>query len=292
MDFKKLAPFLLVLGCGGDPEPGPGTDPGDGMDGGGTVIVDPPTVCDKVDLLFTVDGSGSMSEELEALRDDVFPALSASLLNIGEGLESLRVGMADACAGPGGTNLHDFSASQPCNFSTNELWMDSSSPTFTDEFLCVGDLETGCASGGKEQPASAAIAVLNDSENTGFVRDDSILVVIAVTDEDEQPQDSNRTAQEIYDDIRAIKPGTEENIVFVGVGGGQGGCNGNTQPPSPQEGAYGTAQEADLLNEVSDLFIADGRGLKWDLCAGALEDQLPQVVQTINNACENLVIID
>ena len=40
-----------------------------------------------------------------------------------------------------------------------------------------------------EQPASAALAVLEAARTApeGFLRDDALLIVVAITDEDEQP---------------------------------------------------------------------------------------------------------
>src|SRR5688572_25237467 len=99
--------FLLVLtACnddssgGGD---GGGNQPGD--DGGGPQPctgefcpdAGPPgdDNCKKVDLVFAVDNSSSMSEEKDALANDVFPAFATALLTVGGGLDDYRVGVLD-----------------------------------------------------------------------------------------------------------------------------------------------------------------------------------------------------
>ena len=56
--------------------------------------------CRKVDVVFAVDNSGSMSEEHEALRGPVFDSFPQQLLDINNGIEDFRLGVIDACPKP------------------------------------------------------------------------------------------------------------------------------------------------------------------------------------------------
>jgi hypothetical protein len=257
---------------------GSGTGSDTGSDNGSASAA-----CKHVDVLIAVDNSGSMSEEKTALRDIAFPGFAQALVNVGGGIDDFRVGVTDGCATA--TVLHTAGASGPCNYSSGEVWIESTSPKLVDEFQCVGDIASGVcmtASGDAvEAPTSAAASVLQTAlpaspkPNGGFLRDDALLVVVAITDEDEQP-DPDASAQELYNRLIAIKGGDIKKIVFLGIGGATQ-CNG----------AYGSAQEATLLRDITNLFIANQRGVFWDLCQGNLEQGLTQALTTIDSACED-----
>lgn len=234
--------------------------------------------CKRVDLVFSVDNSSSMSEEKEAMASDVFPGFATALLGVGDGLDDYRIGVLDACPLPAGYLTAGVGG--PCNFASGQVWMDSSDPDLVAEFACVGDIDSSASqcSGDNddEQPASTAAASLeppaSTGPNAGFLRDDALLVVVAITDEDEQPVPS-ANAQQVHDRLVAIK-GDVKKIVFLGIGGASS-CNG----------AYGSADQATVLKEVADLFIAEGRGVFWDLCAGQLENGLDDAMAVIEQAC-------
>jgi hypothetical protein len=261
----------------------------------GTCIPDDPDVpdaglnpvsCRLVDLVIAVDGSSSMDEELVAMRNIVFPAFAQRLPMIGMGLDNFRVGTIDACPNP--ANYHTQGNGGPCNFSSGQVWIDSSSPNLNAEFACVGDIyqgDVGCTGNNDdEQPASAAAASLeppySTGANLGFSRSDALLVIVAITDEDEQPT-PDRTAQEVYDRIIATKGGDVRRVVFLGIGGS-----------SSCTGVYGQADPATKLHDVTNRFIAANRGVWWDLCAGGLENGLDEAFEIISQACDELPPID
>ncbi len=212
------------------------------------------------------------------MRNDVFPAFAQALRDVGGGLEDYRIGVIDACPQP--ATFHTRGDGGACDFSSNELWMESSSPALTNEFRCVGDIYSGDNScngdNDDEQPASAAAASLEQGgANDGFLRTDALLVVIAITDEDEQPT-PNANAQQVYDRLVAVKGGAVNKMVFLGIGGSQD-C----------DGVYGSADNAGVLKEVSGLFAAQNQGLFWDLCQGRLEDGLSAAMDVIEEACDD-----
>lgn len=238
--------------------------------------------CKKIDVVISVDNSSSMSEEKKAMRDTVFPAFARALQNVGGGLEDFRVGVLDACPRP--ANFHTSGVSGACGFSTGKPWMDSTSPNLVDEFACVGEVSpNGSLCSGKnddEQPASTSAAALEpealQGPNAGFLRDDAVLVVVAITDEDETPT-PDASADAVYERLVATKGGNVKRMVFLGIGG-KTNCSG----------AYGSAEEAAKLKAVTAKFEAAGRGVFWDLCEGNLEDGLSQAIAVVDAACGQL----
>ena len=176
--------------------------------------------------------------------------------------------------------FHTRGTAGACNFSTGKSWMDSTSPALTNEFKCVGDVFSGATqctgSNDDEQPASTIAAALGQTANAGFLRDDALLVAVAITDEDEQPTAADKSAKAVYDRLVATK-GDVKRMVFLGIGGG-----------SSCSGVYGDAKNAAKLKEVTGLFTAQGRGVFWDLCNGKLEDGLSAAMKVIETACNEL----
>ncbi len=265
--------------------------------------------CKHIDLVISVDGSSSMNEEMAAMGSEVFPGFADALLNISQGLDDYRVGVLDACASeptfnttgePGTpaacTASNSDQGSDPCNFASGASWIEATPATDPNavkaEFTCVGQIDRVDGSSGitvgnctgdndDERPTQAAIAALAPGVNDGFLRDDAILVVIAVTDEDEHTIPS-QTAQQLYNDLVAAK-GDVRNMVFLGVGGGPGGCS--DQCPDN----YGSADEARKLHNLTNLFIAQDRGVWWNLCDGDLGSGLAQALDVIEQACDDIV---
>jgi hypothetical protein len=299
-----LAGIWMLGGCSGDDAASNGGDgtgdgfgnaePGDGSNGsgtpfgpavggaaggGGSNVLDD-EACNRVDLIIAVDGSMSMTEELQAMRETVFPAFAERLGQIGRGLDDFRVATLDACPSP--ANYHTRGAAAECNFDSGQPWVESSSSAMGAEFACVGDIyqaDQRCSGDNDdEQPASAIAASLElpvvTAENLGFRRDDALLIAIAITDEDEQPTGDATSAQEVYSRLVGAV-GDPQRMVFLGIGGG-----------SDCRGAYGEADEASRLRNITERFEANERGVFWDLCQGRLEDGLEQAFQVIERACE------
>ncbi len=259
---------------------GPGADGGVGSGGDGGALA---AMCKRVDIVFSIDDSSSMSEEQEVMGTIIFPAFAKKLLEIAPNLEDFRVGVMDACPKP--ANFHTRGLGGECMFQSGKPWMDSKSTKLVDEFACVGAIDSNdveCSgSNDDEQPASTIATSLEapwhapGGPNEGFLRDNAILVAIAMTDEDEQPV-PKATAQEVYDRLVKIK-GDVRKVVFLGIGG-QTKCNG----------PYGSAKDAQVLKEVTALFEAQSRGVFWDICAGSFEEGLAKAIAAIKGACDEL----
>ncbi len=259
---------------------GDGTGNGDGTGGGNGESF---ASCKHIDVVIALDNSGSMKEEKDAMRDIAFPGFANALINVAGGLDDFRVGALDACNRP--ANFHTRGLSGACNFHGGNTWMDSSSPNLVGEFKCVGDIDSSdmqCSGNSDdEQPATAAAEALEPAwtgpgkPNAGFLRDDALLVVVAITDEDEQPVPA-ADAQGVYDRLVAIK-GDVNKMVFLGIGGASNCANG----------AYGSAENAQKLQNVTQKFVDKQRGVYWDLCKGNLDQGLTEALSVISSACED-----
>jgi hypothetical protein len=177
-----------------------------------------------VDMLFVIDTSCSMAEEQNVLAEQ-FEILARELIFAtnadGPAVESLHVGVVTPDMGTGGhviqtcsnpdvgdngalqnegrpSGCADFYRASDCEGGTCP-WLshsiehpdDGSDPDNTPlwyDFGCIGTLGTcGC---GFEQPLEASYVALVEQTlpggpNEGFLRDDSLLVIIYVTDEDD-----------------------------------------------------------------------------------------------------------
>jgi hypothetical protein len=289
-----LSAFLLLAGggCAGlldgeeDGRGGGGGGGGGGSGGGGALDAD---ACRRLDVVISVDGSGSMDEEMRAMSDEVFGGPSGfarALLDISGGLEDYRVATMDACPDP--ANFHDRGESRSCNFASGKPWIEAdrtrSAGDVMAEFECVGEIDRynhNCSGDNDdERPVQTIITALNrpfiNGPNAGFLRGDALLVVVAITDEDEQPI-PDASAAELYEQLVDIKG--ENNLVFLGIAGGPGGC-------SRSQGAYGGAEDARKMQELSQMFVSRNRGVFFDLCDGNLGDGLAQAIEVIEDACD------
>ncbi len=242
--------------------------------------------CKKIDVIITIDHSDSMYEEIAALAGPVFDTFPEALLSVNNGLEDFQLGVMDACNNP--AILHDTGMAMGfCDFSTGRNFMRSSSPNLLDEYHCVTDLAFNGYMGtpdlctmnnDDEAPANTAADAVNppfvDEENDGFLRNDAVLFIVAITDEDEQPVPP-QLPQQVVDKIIDAKNGIE-NVVFLGIGGG-----------SNCIGPYGSAQNALVLKQIAQIFADEGQGLFWDLCAGDLGTAFETVLATVDETCQN-----
>ena len=137
--------------------------------------------CKAIDVLFALDHSGSMTEEIGALgATQAFTAVVDALAAVNCGDIDFRVGLTD-----------DFTPA----FVTPSGWQ-GASPWFDSKQLSKSELVTSFNAAASQifnQPSTPAgcehvlsnAASLLTSDNTGFVRDEALLVLVLVTDVDD-----------------------------------------------------------------------------------------------------------
>jgi hypothetical protein len=200
--------FLVTLGCGpsSPTDPGAGTGGADG--GGGTdsrpssefADAPPQEPCAQMDILFVIDDSGSMRHERDNLRQN-FPAFVSAIDSFrnsaGEALD-YRVAVTSTTVdytyidrrpiigdvtvpvdGADGALLSD------CGMSRR--WLERGDADLTNQFSCIADLPA--ANGLLEMPLLATERAfgdrVDDGTNAGFLRDDALLAIVVLTDEDD-----------------------------------------------------------------------------------------------------------
>lgn len=344
-DGDGLPPTGLPDPADGDNQMDPGVTPGGGPMGGGATACVP---TDKLDLLFVIDNSSSMSEEQETLAREI-PRM-ARILATGDktpddpsdndqegvtfdGVKSMHLGVVSTnmgaagndvtgCTGTGddGRLVSASSAEQGCgddypaylSFTAEDdaAANDANAMTLGTDFSCMSLLgTTGC---GLEQQLDAMLKALvtsdasidtgagpqplrfsgdttghGDGPHMGFVREDAVLGVVVVTDEDDcsLPDESsdlfslspdgafadeplnlrcgNHNADTVLHPIerysqglKTLKPDEPERVVFASIVG---------IPPDLDTGlADGTLTVAQVLEDPRMVFQADGDPTQGD----------------------------
>jgi hypothetical protein len=166
-----------------DPGTSTGGDEGPKLDVGlDTTTGLPVEGCRKIDMLFVLDGSGSMSEERQALSAiNAFTDIVTTLANL-NGEIDYRIAV---------TTDNDDGYVNPNNcWDQPNKWIDSEGntpPTSSKAFNCAvsgfGN-NTFEASVGCEHVLSSAADLLT-ADKSGFIRKDALLVLVMVTDVDD-----------------------------------------------------------------------------------------------------------
>lgn len=208
----------------------------DGADDGGR-----DGICSKVDVVLAVDASSSMAAEIATLPATFVLMKDTLATKVGNGITDFRIGVINACPDPAW--FHDWAAGDTdCNFPQGRNWLASNDPEIDAQFACVVDIplqeealaEMSGINGGfgsqpdlcsdgdddDEQPAWTAAQAVQPgiAENAEFLREDSILFVIAITDEDESFATVD-DAEAIHDALISAKNGTINDVTFLGIGG-------------------------------------------------------------------------
>jgi hypothetical protein len=154
-----------------------------------------------------------------------------------------------------------------------------------DHVACVA--EVGVDGSGAERQAGAVVAALSpeilapEGCNDGFVRDDAILVVTLISDEDDalDSQGSGREPSQWVEAVLAAKHGDPEAMVVLGLLG-DGGRPGAVCP----DDASGTGMYSPRL----DTFVTSfPRHVVGSVCTPNYADFFEQTVDLIKNTCEN-----
>lgn len=295
----------------------------------------------SLDLLFVIDDSASMADERESLRRN-FPAFMNVLKSQPGGLPDLHIGVVSTSLGsgsasgvagcaPGGDRGEFLRGRGACSAVPRDPFIDvifdcGYKPNYdgdlTDVFSCIADLGTnGC---GYEQPLAAARRALGGDPvgapytNAGFLRDDALLGVIIITDEDDCsiPSDSDvfaSSAPSIAEDspaasyrCRELAAAGKLTLVsdFVSFLKGATGRSGRVivsvvaGPALPDEvvtndlgqpevvpsctSTSGRAAPAPRLKEVADAFGRNGSFTS--LCAENLGPALDRFAQSVSHS--------
>ncbi len=246
---------------------------------------DVPGGCEHIDILFVIDGSVSMAEEQAALRGDdgepaVFAEFTDALLAESDTLVDVRVGVISAA--PGDTELHthhDQPAEPASTFTSCGIegspWLVAPSLDFADQFACIASTRADAT---EETPVLNAVLALENPKNAGFVRDDSLLLVVLLTDED--TQDDEVAMVDLRNRMLAAAGGDLQRLAVIAIAGDPGVFE---MPKTTCFGPYGSATPGRRIHSV--LAGLGDHGVLQDICAGELAATFADVLAGVVDTC-------
>ena len=309
----------------------------DGGDGDG---------CDKVDFLFIIDNSGSMSDEQQNLINS-FPMFINTIETTLDTAQDFHVMVldvdawqfgtcAEACNPPancvGANGGCDFlacplicapalpcatdpafqcgvtmpemcedvlgagvthprgsgSSNQDCMFSSGARYMDSSEPDLTAAFSCAAQVGTSSYAS-TEKPMEAMVNAVTPSTeafmcNQGFIRDDAILVVTFITDENDMG-DSAGTVAGWKQALVAAKNGDESAIVVLGLFGD------NDEPGGICQDLVDMSTDGDEAAPLLRQFVESfgDHGFRGSVCADSYDPFFQEAVGLIDTTCDEFI---
>jgi len=260
---------------------------GDNGQGGG---------CQKVDLLFVIDNSGSMQDEQASLIASFGGFVDGIQAALGSA-ESYHIGVVTTDAyddnAPGCQSLGHLvtqtggegSSGQDClPFSSGKRYLDDSEPDLNAKFSCIA--QVGISGSGDEVQAQAGYTAITKSLsqpgacNDGFIREDALLVVVIITDEDDAPDcipllgclgGSGGDPPDWFAQFSQAKGGIQENIVMLALVG---------QSANNSCGA----DHCTRLIALTNWFF---NGTSGDICAPSYEGFFNDAISVIDDACDN-----
>lgn len=266
----------------------------------GIVKVDPNCAwdCESDEGFCSLDGSACTFSKDQTCLDICRADIDASCDN-GKACRDLlpHCGECGCTLGAGRTDDKD---GNECGVEGGKAYLQSGQSNLDETFACVA--EVGIA-GGNERQADALLGAVSAELNAqgecndGFVRDDSILVVTLITDEEDgemegpgvQPWDigSSGTPAEWKEKLVAAKAGDEEAIVLLGLIGDRDLeeplCTCDISDPSC---LVDGADESPLLRE----FVTSmPRHVVGSVCEPSYDAFFEQAVDLIKETCEEFV---
>ncbi|MEM7153472.1 MAG: vWA domain-containing protein [Myxococcota bacterium] len=164
---------------------GSGTDTGGDADSSTSDDLPPAVPCTGVDVLFVVDNSEPMLEEQIRLRGTALAFIQQIQSTIPTLTENINIGVI--------TTDEDQMVqanAEPCGPYEGGLnWMISSSMALSTELECA--LSVGIGGSPNERPMDMLLTALDDDNlapdgfHNGFLREDALLVVVIVTNEED-----------------------------------------------------------------------------------------------------------
>ncbi len=245
--------------------------------------------CRKVDFLFVIDNSGSMSAQqaqLLASFNGFITAIQDSLEGV---VDSYHVGVitSDAYSAnePGCTAIGDLvsrtQAGGDCTPFAEGYRFATEQDDLMAKFPCMANV--GAFGSPIEQPVTATIASFDPSKtgpgdcNEGFLRDDAIFVVVIVTDDPPYNFDMDDAhpatiTTDWYDDVIAAKNGDPEALVMIGF------------IPWMDLSCVGGNESPNLINFIDSF---GDQGVMASICEPDFGPVFTTTVETIVTTCEN-----
>ena len=270
---------------------------GDNMDSG----------CKKVDLLFVIDNSGSMEDEQINLVNS-FPSFIDEIQVQLADTEGYHIGVIstdiyafnDGCQQEGAmitATGGNGSSGQVCGpFAEGHPYM-TEMDNLDIAFSCAAQL--GIAGDGDERGMQTMQAALSAGMNApggcndGFLRDDALLVIVLITDEEDDhevdgcaqlPQPgSNGEPGGWYAGVVAAKGGVETNIVVLSLIGPPGPNPATCPALDKCSGGVIGAEASPRIAQFATMFT---NGFVGRVCDASYAPFFVEAVSVIKSACD------
>ncbi len=251
----------------------------------------PPGVCDAVDLLFVIDNSGSMADEQANLIASVPGFIDGISDRLGVHTD-YHVGVvstdeatfnADGCQEIGALVTRtegDLSSESDCGPYVDGASFMTPQDDLDSAFACAAQL--GIDGNGIERPMDALGRALHPAQgvtacNDGFLRDDALLVVVLITDEeDDAESDGDPVAW--YESVVEAKGGDEERVVVLSL---VGHPKPNDCIPTQWTGMQG-AEIATRILQFTSIFPY---GYVGDICSADYAPFFSEATEHIDTVC-------
>ncbi len=269
----------------------------------------PPEACADVDVLFVVDNSGSMVEEqgrlaaaapafmdeLLAITGTVDPHVM--VINVEPPAHPCDIDCAlfqecnaqpdfvcgstpepSDCGEALGAGVGVPPSMDDCGFTSGGRFIDGTQPDLDEALNCALGVGTGTGSG-TELTMQAMVEAIDGPQltqdcNEGFLRDDALLVVVFVTDEDDDAADSTGNPASWRVDLVEAKGGSEQSIFVLGLYG-------------DNEFATSTClEEAEYsVRLTSFIGLWGNRGMSGSVCAPDYAPFFDELLGSVSAAC-------
>lgn len=314
LPFVALLSVVLV-GCGPSGS-GSGDDTGDDQPGAPDADPARPDArpwngdagqaqrCEKIDILFVIDNSGSMSEEQANLGEN-FPAfiqvIEESGLDYRVAVTTTGVDYTYTISSPpfpdipmtqdGGDN---GAMQQSCGMARR--WIEKTDPDPAGTFACVANVG---ASGPSDEMPLAAMRMafedrMQDGTNGGFHRDDALLGIVFLTDENDCSYEQSVTLG-LTETLCDAQMEPVSNYVgfldqYTGDRGRWAAVAIAGPGPSTCSSEFGNADYCQRLDEFVQM--TGPNALLTSICSGDLTTGLSDALAIFSAACDDFPPID
>jgi hypothetical protein len=261
-------------------------------------VVRPPEAgCQKIDLLFAIDNSSSMDDEQENLARS-FPGFIRVMQQV-LGTKDVHIMVvstggdrededepaldAEACEEIQGAGRRTNADGVDCGIQGGLSFMSAEQPDLEGTFSCAA--QVGTDGSAIEEPMDAVLAATGAALNgrgrcnAGFLRDDALLVVTVITDEEDER--SSGEPDDWRNILLDVKRGDADALVLLGLVGDNNVDGGLLGGPCSAADADGAPRLQELVDSAS--------GVLGSVCAADYAPFFQTAVGTIDSACNDFV---
>jgi hypothetical protein len=199
----------------------------------------------------------------------------------------------------GGGKIADLNGTS-CPIQGDQRFLVGGQPNLNEAFECIA--RVGVEGSGDEQPMGAMVKALSTEVgpggcNEGFLRDDAILVVTVITDEEDDPNDAPGDGCAAIDTdpnspgdpaawrqaVVEAKAGDEQAVVLLALLGDCDVPNGICQPLEQIDGVWVGGEPSPRLRTFAESFTY---GMWASVCAPDYNVFFQEAVSVIDTACD------